>query len=185
MRIRRAIFTGAGCIGAAVGCFALTSALGPGSDGGQSKQEVIVARPDLTTNIPASSGKEPPIFTGGIAALDKHDRLESSIGDARISLYRSTDGQVCADVVLPTVQGGSCFGNETVATGIAYTALGDRDGHVYMVGVVPDDAARVVINGEKVNIQQNVWFYAGRTTDPSLAFTVESEDGTRSVTLGQ
>jgi hypothetical protein len=71
-----------------------------------------------------------------------------------------------------------------IATGISYMALGDRDGNVYVLGVVPDDATQVSINGTTVEVKSNLWFYAGKASDPSLAFTVSSADGSKKATLG-
>ena len=68
-------------------------------------------------------------------------------------------------------------------TGLAYAAFQDGNGPIELIGIIPDDVATVDIAGVVIPVRTNVWHFTA-AAGADLAFSVRSNDGTRSASLG-
>lgn len=172
--------SGAGIIcGAAAGSFAISSAL-TGSDSRGASEDMVELVETLVDPpadlLAATTGAEPIIFTGAVTAAANRSTVELGTGSSATLSEKSPTGDVCVALVIPGQQPRVCFDRGTVLSGYAYSAYTGPDGVTHLMGVVPDDVTIVSVNGESVEVGENLWYFTATDTE-SLSFVVSSADG--------
>ncbi len=181
-RTRSAAITVAATIGVAVGGFAIASAV--------TQQVAHPPVDDATMAVMPHDGPPPPtVFpeiasTGGFSnqttAIDAG--VELANGSTTVTARRSgTD--VCYVATYVDHQSSGCFNDETLRSGFAVTASGGPmpNGPLDVIGIVPDEVTHVVIGGQRIDVEQNIWQYSA-SPEADLAYEVFSAE--KSVRLG-
>lgn len=138
--------------------------------------------------IPMRSGNEPPTFSDQVSTLRNADEAAEpnfDDGQVEVTLTQGDDPQpVCisARFLPPGGLSEGCIGLEEIRTGLSFQISQAHGGPIQVVGIVPDDVAEVLIDGNPVPLVNNVWHYAG-APGSKVNLTVRSADGRQVATL--
>ncbi len=181
--IYRAMVGGA-AVGASAAGFAIVSAVQSTPQqktvGEVSATTVLKSEPTLI--LSATTGKEAPVFSGDVSILQEGRATVDGADSTTIALH-DEGTQTCIDTKSPVYVSSTCYDPATLESGLAYSAV-LASGRIYLVGVVPDDAAIVEINGLPIVVKNNIWQSSVVAEAGQLSLQVSSADGKRIAHLG-
>ena len=174
-RISRQLITVAAVIGAAVGAFALVSATGPSVSDDDAAP--VVTTYEVQPLVPSVVGTPDKVFSSAVSAAIAEGTGNIALQDDRLTATLTGLGeQVCFEFGLPDETHNGCVAADELRTGLVFVASQSHDGPVDVIGLVPDDVAKVSIGGTTIVVQNNVWHYVGTAGD-DLSFEVSSASG--------